>query len=325
MKEIAANIKNGQFHPVYLLYGPEVYLRTQMKEKLMQALVAPEDTMNVTRFAGKETTEGSVLAQAETMPFFADRRVILVEDSGFFKNKTEELADYLENLPPYLVLLFSESEVDKRTKTFKAVQKAGHVAEFAEQTEETLTRWILTRMKKEGKKITQKTMQQFLQRTGTDMSRIDNELEKLLSYCAKKEVITDQDVEAICSTQVTNQIFDMVRFVPEHRQKEALDRYYDLLALKERPMRILYLIGRQYQQLLQIGGLSREGISQNEIASVVGVPPFVVRKTLGLANRYGEIELQKILEELTKLEEDVKTGRLDETLSVELAIVKLSA
>ena len=325
MKEIAANIKNGQFHPVYLLYGPEVYLRTQMKEKLMQALVAPEDTMNVTRFAGKETTEGSVLAQAETMPFFADRRVILVEDSGFFKNKTEELADYLENLPPYLVLLFSESEVDKRTKTFKAVQKAGHVVEFAEQTEETLTRWILTRMKKEGKKITQKTMQQFLQRTGTDMSRIDNELEKLLSYCAKKEVITDQDVEAICSTQVTNQIFDMVRFVTEHRQKEALDRYYDLLALKERPMRILYLIGRQYQQLLQIGGLSREGIPQNEIASVVGVPPFVVRKTLGLANRYGEIELQKILEELTKLEEDVKTGRLDETLSVELAIVKLSA
>ena len=325
MREIAANIKSGQFHKAYLLYGPEVYLRAQMKEKLVKALVAPDETINFTRFAGKETDEGSVLAQAETMPFFADRRVILVEDSGFFKNKTEDLADYLERIPPYLILIFSESEVDKRTKTFKAIQKAGHVVEFAEQNEETLTRWVLTRMKKEGKKITQADMQHFLQKTGSEMSRIDNELEKLLSYCAKKEVITRRDIDAVCSTQLSNQIFDMVRLVTEHRQKEALDHYYDLLALKEKPMRILYLIGRQYQQLLQIGGLSREGVPQSEIASTVGVPPFVVRKTLGLASRYDEAELQTILNELTSLEEDVKTGRLEETLSVELAIVKLSA
>ena len=324
MKEIAANIKNGQFHPAYLLYGPEVYLRAQMKEKLIQALVAPEETMNFTRFAGKETTEDSVIAQVETMPFFSDRRVILVEDSGFFKNKTEELAAYLESLPSYAVLIFSESEVDKRTKTFKAMQKHGHVVEFAMQNEETLTRWIVTRLKKEGKKITQKTLQHFLQMTGNEMSLIDNELEKLLAYCADREVITEQDVDAICSIQVTNRIFDMVRMVTEHRQKEALDCYYDLLVLKERPMRILYLIGRQYQQLLQISGLSQEGVPQSEIASLVGVPPFVVRKSLGLAGRYSAFALEQILTELTTWEEEVKTGRLDETLSVEMAIVKLS-
>ena len=324
MKEIAANIKSGQFHKAYLLYGPEVYLRKQLRDKLLHALVAPDEEMNFTQFRGKETEEGSVIAQAETMPFFADRRVILVEDSGFFKNKTEELAEYLEKIPPYAILIFSESEADKRTRTFKAMQKQGYIVECAEQREDTLIRWVLTRLKKENKKITQKTMQHFLHMTGSDMTRIDNELEKLLSYCADKDVITDEDIDAICSAQVTNQIFDMVRLVTEHRQKEALDLYYDLLALKEPAMRILYLIGRQYDQLLKISGLYREGLPQGEIAAMVGVPPFVVRKSMGLANRYSEEELEEILQELAQAEADVKTGRLEQDLSVELAIVKLS-
>ena len=324
MKEISSNIKNGQFHRAYLLYGPEVYLRKQLRDRLLGALVAPEEEINFTRFEGKGTEEGSVIAQAETMPFFAERRVLLIEDSGFFKNKTEELAEYLAEIPAYAVLIFSESEVDKRTRTFKAMQKAGHIVECAEQHEDVLIRWILSRLKKEKKNITQKTMQHFLHMTGADMTRIDNELEKLLCYCAEKEVITDADVDAVCTAQVTNQIFEMVRLVTEHRQKEALDLYYDLLSLKERPMGILFLIGRQFNQLLQIGGMRREGMSQNDIASVIRIPPFAVRRSLGLAEKYSEAQLHEILEKLTQMEEDVKTGRLDETLSVELAIVGLS-
>ena len=107
MKEIRENIKNGSYHRVYLLYGPETYLRTQYCRMLVEALVPDGDEMNFTRFAEKDTEEAAVISQAETLPFFADRRVILVENSGFFKNKTEELAAYLEQLflhyePSYL-------------------------------------------------------------------------------------------------------------------------------------------------------------------------------------------------------------------------------
>ncbi len=325
MREIRENIKNGSFHRVYLLYGPETYLRSQYCSMLVKALVPEGDEMNFTRFAEKDTDEAAVMSQAETLPFFADRRVILVENSGFFKNKTEELAAYLEQLPEYLILIFSEKEADKRTRMFKAAQKYGHVTEFAVQNEDMLVRWVLGRITKAGKKIRASDMQQFLSATGTDMTNIDNELEKLLSYCAEKEVITGGDIEAVCTPQLTSQIFDMVRAVTEHRQKEALDLYYDLLALKEPPMRILYLITRQYNQLLHIGAMLREGLPQQEIAANAGVPPFVVKKSMSLLRRYPEEQLQMILEELTGMEEDVKTGRLADTLSVELAIVHLSA
>ena len=325
MREIRENIKNGSFHRVYLLYGPETYLRSQYCSMLVKALVPEGDEMNFTRFAEKDTDEAAVMSQAETLPFFADRRVILVENSGFFKNKTEELAAYLEQLPEYLILIFSEKEADKRTRMFKAAQKYGHVTEFAVQNEDMLVRWVLGRITKAGKKIRPSDMQRFLSAAGTDMTNIDNELEKLLSYCAEKEVITGGDIEAVCTPQLTSQIFDMVRAVTEHRQKEALDLYYDLLALKEPPMRILYLITRQYNQLLHIGAMLREGLPQQEIAANAGVPPFVVKKSMSLLRRYPEEQLQMILEELTGMEEDVKTGRLADTLSVELAIVHLSA
>ena len=325
MEEIRKNIKEGSFHRVYLLFGPEAWLRAQFRRNLVHALVPDGDEMNFTRFSGKDIPEGDVIAQAETMPFFADRRVILVEDSGFFKNKTEELPEYLAKLPEYLVLIFSEEEVDKRTKTFKMVQKYGHVTEFAQQKEDMLVRWVFSRMKREGKKIRSSDMQHFLAAAGSDMANIDNELEKLLCYCADREVITTADIDAVCAPQLTNQIFDMVRAVAEHRQKDALDLYYDLLALKEKPMRILYLISRQFQQLLQIGDMSRAGLPQSEIAAKAGVPPFVVRRSQGLLRRYSERSLRDILQSLTQAEEDVKTGRLDERLSVELAIVELSA
>ena len=84
MKTIREDIKSGSFKRVYLLYGEEGYLRNQYRDLLIQALVPDGDTMNFTRFSGKDVDEHEILSQAETLPFFAERRVILVENSGFF-------------------------------------------------------------------------------------------------------------------------------------------------------------------------------------------------------------------------------------------------
>lgn len=107
------------------------------------------------------------------MPFFSDRRIILLENTGFFKNQCPELAEYLNNLPDYLHLLFVEDEVDKRSKMFKSVKQIGRVVDFAVQDEKTLMRWVLGIMKREGKQITQRDMEHFLSKTGTDMSNIE--------------------------------------------------------------------------------------------------------------------------------------------------------
>ena len=129
MKMLAEDIKNGSFKTSYLLYGEEAYLRSQYKNKLKEALVNPDDTMNFSRFEGKGTDPAEIISLADTLPFFADRRLILIEDSGFFKNKCDELADYIPKLPDTTCLLFVETEVDKRSRLYKAVQKYGRTTE----------------------------------------------------------------------------------------------------------------------------------------------------------------------------------------------------
>lgn len=324
MKRIQEDIKNGTYKKVYLLFGEETYLKLQYKQKLLQALMPEEDTMNFHHFSGKEVSVKELIDLAETMPFFAERRVILLEDTGFFKNKSEELAEYMKELPESVCLIFVESDVDKRGKLYKAVKASGYAAEFARQDEKTLSRWAAGILGREGKRITQRDMELFLVKTGTDMGNIRMELEKLITYTGDREVVSSEDIEAVCTTQITNKIFDMVRAVTDRNQKKALELYYDLLTLKEPPMRILFLLARQFRQLLQAKRMVQEGAAQPEIASRLGIPSFAARNVAACARSYTVDQLEQAVEDFVDAEEAVKTGRLGDVLSVELLIVKYS-
>ena len=182
MKMLMEDIKNKQFKNIYLLTGEEVYLRMQYRKKLKEALVEDGDTMNVAIFSGKGTDPKEIIDLAETMPFFAEHRVILIDDSGFTKNACPELADYVAQIPESTCIILNEAEVDKRGKLYKAIKSKGRVVEFERQDERTLMRWVLTVLKKEGRNITEDTMKAFLGRTGADMENISKELEKLICY-----------------------------------------------------------------------------------------------------------------------------------------------
>lgn len=324
MKMLAEDIKNGNFKTVYLLCGEEAYLKKQYKERLIRALCDPGDSMNFSRFEGKSIDPAAIISLADTLPFFAERRLILIEDSGFFKNKCDELADYLPKMPDTTCILFVESEIDKRSRLYKAVQKQGRVTEFQTQDERTLMCWILGTLKKENRKITEATLRVFLEHIGTDMENISTELAKLLSYTEGRDVITTEDVDAICTVQTTGQVFEMIRALSEKKQKRALDLYYDLLALKEPPMRILFLIARQFQQLLVVKSLMSKGYDKAAIASRAKLAPFVAAKCMAQAKSFTREQLEAAVRDCVQAEEDVKTGRLSDTLSVELLILKYS-
>lgn len=324
MKTIDLNIKEKNFSPAYLLYGEEVYLKRQYRDKLVKAMTTEGDTMNFSAYQGKDINPGELVDLAETLPFFAERRVILVEDSGFFKTSCDVLAEYIPQINETTCFIFVESEVDKRGRTYKAIKKAGSAVEFVPQTEAVLTRWVLGRIKKENKNITQPVMQMFFDRTGFDMSNIDRELEKLLCYTLKKDVIEAEDVKAVVTEQISNKIFDMVDAISSHHQEKALELYYDLLTLKEAPMRILFLITRQFRILAEVKELTGKGFSNKEIAQKVSVPEFAVRKYQGQGRSYTKEKLIQALKDAATAEEDVKTGKLNEKIAVEIFITAYS-
>lgn len=266
-----------------------------------------------------------IIDLAETMPFFADHRLILIENSGFFKNATPEFAEYLKGIPDTVYFIFVETEVDKRGKMYKAVKDRGRIVEMARQDEKTLLYWIAGNMKREGKLIRESTARYLVSKTGTDMENLEKEMEKLFAYTLGREEVTVEDIEAICTTQITNKIFDMVEAVATKQQKKALDYYYDLLALKEPPMRILYLLTRQFKLLLEVKELVKKGCDKSQVAKTVGLHPFVAGKYIQQCRTFSSEELRKIMEYAADTEELVKTGRLNDRMSVELFIVKYSA
>ena len=324
MKNLQEDIKTGNFRRVYLLCGDEAYLKIQYKDKLIKALNPDDDTMNFSKYEGKGIEVREMIDLCETMPFFADYRVILVENSGFFKNKCDELADYIKTLPDYVRMVFVEEEVDKRSRMYKAVKAEGRIVEFAKQDEKTLMRWAAGILGREGRKITTRDMEFLLTKTGTDMGNIRNELEKLITFTMGRDVVTAEDIEEICTTRTENKIFEMVRAVTEKNQRKALDLYNDLLTLREPPMRILFLLSKQFRQMMLAKKMSGEGAAQSEIASRLGVPSFAARNLLTCARAYSTEELEQAEVDFVDSEEAVKTGRLQDVLSVELLIVKYS-
>ncbi|MBD5545606.1 MAG: DNA polymerase III subunit delta [Lachnospiraceae bacterium] len=325
MQRINQDIKTGQFQQIYLLMGEEDYLRNQYKNRLKAALLGDGDQMNLNLFKGKEAVPQSIIDMAETMPFLAERRVIVLEDTGLLKSSQEMLAEYLKEPAATAFFIISEKEVDKRGKLYKAIRQKGYACEFGEQDENTLKKWIRQTVAKENKQMEERALALFLNKTGTDMSGIRTELEKLLCYCMDKDVISMADVEDMTTERITNRIFDMIRAVAERKQKQALDLYYDLLALKEPPMRILALLARQFQMLLLVKGLVEKGHDSRYIGEKAGLQPFIAKKYMEQARSFQSRMLKKAVEECVQAEEDVKTGKLNDIISIELLIIKFSS
>lgn len=325
MKSLNEDLKTGNFSQIYLLYGEENYLKKQYKERFVKALLPEGDTMNYAHYEGKGIDVREVIDLAETMPFFAERRVLVFENTGFFKSAAgAELADYLKELPETAYFLFVEDEVDKRGKMYKAVKSKGRAVELPFQDENTLKRWVVGQIGRENKKITEADVVYFLNKVGIDMENITKELEKLFCYALERDVITRADIDAVCVTQISNHIFDMVNAVAEKQQKKALDLYYELLTLKEPPMRILFLLTRQYRGLYQVKQLAQKGYGRKEIAEKAGLHPFAVGKFMEQAKRFQVKELRAILEDSVDIEQRVKTGLLIDTMAVEVFLVKYS-
>lgn len=323
MKQINEDIKQGNFKQIYLLYGEERYLKRQYKERLRKALCGDDDTMNTHFYEGKDISIGEIIDLAETLPFLAERRVIFLTDSGLFKSGGEKMAEYLASPNETTYFVFTESEIDKRSKLFKTVSSRGYATEFAIQDENTLKRWVAGVLAKDNKKISEGTVQLLLSKTGTDMDNIQSELEKLICYCMERDVVTSEDVEAICTTRISNHIFDMINAIADRQQKRALELYYDLLALKEPPMRILFLIARQCNMLLQTKELKARGYDNRTIGSKIGVPPFIAGKYLTQASRFKTSLLRNAVQQCVETETAVKSGKMNDRMSVEILILSV--
>ena len=326
MKEIRRQIKEREFHKVYLLTGGESYLILQAKQLLLHALVADGDEMNYAVFEESKVDLQQLRELSQTFPLFAEKRVILLDRTGILKSGKEAFLDILNKLPDTTCMILVEPEADKRTKIYKWIKKNGYVGEFLkkDQTEKVLMRWVAALLAKEKKKIRESDVRLFLERVGDDMFQMKNETDKLISYVGERPEIIREDIEAITSGEVQNKIFDLVAAIAEGDKRRALAYYDDLILLKEPPMRILFLIVRQYRILLLISNMRNLHKPDKDIAQAAGIPVFAIRKNASQLRGYTLAMLEHCIASCIQVEEEIKTGRIGDQIGVETLIVGLS-
>ena len=316
---------SGRIAPVYLLVGEERYLRQYYRDRIRGAVVPQDDTINVQVFRGEDTDPLEVIASADTVPFLAPRRLVILEDTGFFRHACDQLAAYISRIPEETVLLFSETEADRRQKLYKAVEKAGRIEECRRLKPEELKNWMAGWLKKRVMGITRDAVERLALASQGDMAAARQEMEKLCAFCMGKDGIHLADVEAVCTVPPQDELFAMIRAIASGDSRRALHLYHGLEQLQMKPLVILYNLQREFRFMLQAKDLRAQGCSLDVIAKKMGRQDWQVRGILGRAEPFSPEALRRVLAACARTEEAAKTGRMKDQIGVETLIVQISS
>jgi len=322
------DIKEKTFAGIYLLCGSQSYLRMQNRDRLIAAALGEDEgasAMNLSRFSGKDVDVREIGALARTLPFFADRRVIVVEQAGLFeKGETGDLlAQELDGIPETACVIISEEKADRRKRLYKLIEKTGAVLDTDEIEEAQLVKWTAKLFADAGAQISAADLELFLHYVGQDMLQIKAEADKLIAFHAQDESarITGEDIRSLCTPRPEDRIFDMISAVAAKDAKTAMSVYMVLCALRTPPQVILSLLGRQFSQLLQLREMDGR-YPDRELAAMLSVPPFVLTKRLRPCLKgYSSRSLKRIVDGCLKADEEYKSGLIDPQIAVEQLII----
>lgn len=345
--ELLNSIKRGVVFPVYLFYGEESYLREQAVARFKEYFFpGSAQDLNFDLIDGESVGPGDIAVRAETLPFFAEKRLVVVRNPTFFKTAKKAgkedtgdggeetagpgneaaLLEYLKNPLASTCLIFTTGEpVDKRKRLFKAVKKAGRAVEFTFLSRNDLTRWLAQKARTAGRKFAPGAADTLLDTVGTSLQKLSAELDKLIHYTTGQEMITPVEVRRVCPPRLEENIFAVVDAMGNKRCGEALAAIKEMLAAKEPPFRLLAMVTRQFRLLLQVKDLLGRGCPAGEIPARLKIHPYVARKVASQCENFSRESLLGALQLLLEVDEAVKTGRQEFYPALEIFLLKLCA
>ena len=329
MKELEKQLKQNNISSCYLFYGTEQYLKTQYTNLLKKkVLEVSAEAMNLDIFQGNKQAVSTILDSADTLPFLSERRLVIVKESELFqtgrKNDTEKMADYIKIIPNTTCILFIENEVDKRGKLYKAISKYGYIVEMNGLSAKDLLYWIVRECKRNKFQIETKIASYLLYVVGGEMIQLEKEIKKLGAFLPENAQATSQDIDIICTKSLETKIFDLLNAMVNGKAKQAITIYHNLLLMKESPLMVLSMIIRQFRMILQCKILLEQKKMQNQIAQKMGLRDFMVKQYIQQSKYFSIEVLKEALEFCLQTDINVKTGKWDSDLAIELLLLQYS-
>ncbi|WP_028544894.1 DNA polymerase III subunit delta [Paenibacillus taiwanensis] len=335
VKTAVKEIKRGESRSLYVLYGTEKYRMQEFVQLLVDKLI-PEEHRDfaITKMDTSEHAIEAVVEEAETMPFLVERKLILVKDHSIFasgkdklEHRTDRLLTYMANPleSSIVVFLIQADKLDERKKTVKLAKTAGVVLPFQPFSADELMQWVAKQVETVGSQIDAQGIEALLNNAGTQLQTLSAEIEKLSLYVGPGGLIQADTIEQLITKTTEQNVFQLVEDVIKRRPEQAMQMFRELLKQKEEPIKILALIIRQLRIMLQVKELTSQSFSQQQAASQLGLHPYAVKVAAEQARSHDTASLAIWLAEAAELDYEMKSGRVDKTLGLELLILRIAA
>jgi len=304
---------------VYLLLGDDEERKARGVEKLRKG-------RTVESYDASATGPDSVVSACNSFSLFGEGPFVVLRNLDAWNAAQKAVVvDYLQNPSPGSDLVLIGMKLGARERLLSAVKKEGEVHTFEQPTGKALVRWLVGHAEKQGLDLPEDVAEDLTARCSGDKMRLLQETEKLALYVGDGTA-THDDVAALCPPDVQSNIFAFVDSLAAGERDRALRLLEDLIGTGEPPLRLTFMIRRQFLLVARARALLEAGAPRKEIAGILKVPPFVARKLEEQGSKLGEEDLERALALIQDLESGLKGGsNLSENFQVEMTVLKLSA
>ncbi len=337
----------------YLLHGEDEFTSREHLKKLREQ---GDFGFNQDIYSGADSDVNVIVMSSNTLPFLSEQRLIVVE--GLPRRKRGEtdgsnpsaspagettkggkarkgkkgttgraefekvLAEHVAILPETTVLIILiEEALDSNNALLKAAEKHGKVVQSTLPKGAALEKWITNRAKSIEVKIAPDAVSILANFIGNNLRLLANELDKLAMYVGKGATIKIEDVRQLSAQVQEARIFDLTDALAQRNRKQALNILHDLLADGEPPLKLISTITSQVRSLLLVKELAQKGMRGSQIASTLGVAPFIADKSLRQVGNFSAPQLESAYRQLLATDAALKRSRLTPEMALDLLVV----
>jgi len=341
------DLKNEGIGSLYLLYGNERFLLDKAVEELKSRIVSGFPELNLTIFEDDTLDFNDLINACNTLPFGSDRRLVLVKDYKGLTSKSKKSAEGTDDelddneetndfdsifqlLDSTCLVFANHGDVDRRKKLVKIINKTGRVYKFEKVDRNELMQWVKGHFRRAGKEIKPSAIEYFVDNIGylnknsdANLYHVQNEIKKVLAYGKDDRIVTEEHFKQILKRNMENDIFKLIDACWHKDISKSLKIYNDLLLSGESSFGILAMISKGIKNLIQIKELRIKGLNEKEISKTAQIHEYTVKLYLKHIDQMDFEVLENAFNKCVNSEINIKSGRINERLSLEMLLTSL--
>ena len=333
---LESEIKKNSIANGYVFCGlDEELIKSSIDPIIKKVLDKDFLDLNFIKIDGLTSTFDEIENACETLPFFGDKKVVLVYRANFLKDKPDkegaktytEILKYIKDLPQHTILimyyLFNDKrDTPKKNNKIKSLDKVSKVVYFDRLKKDRYYKKVEEVFKANGKEIGKIEARYFAEKVQNNFDIIKREADKIISYTNGKQ-ITKRDIDKLIANSSEDDIFDLIDLISQRKAEKAIDLLDELLFKSDQHMLIISNIENNFKRLYEIKILSQNGLNINDLASKYKLPTFICEKLVNQCNKFTVKQLQRLMEICLETENKLKTSGIDKTMEMELMLFNI--